>query len=272
MECTLTAEELDLIFTATDLSSISKIAKPLGVPYDDSFKNLAAPLSKDEGSGKAKGIDSLPASQVRFQIQQKVKTTQDYNLASVFIAIKVDDFKQHWKEWLPESFKMDGIQDTKIRVTVLNPLLKLRRVRTEVSLAIPIGAEKKKNLLVDFVAEPIGYESDFAYRVRTRNQGATTVENVANLAGLDISPVVKANIPLLSDLLSKVGVEHFTAGVERVNGKLSLEDWTITLAVREFSLIPDHFVITNARVMVEKISDKTTISSGSGELYFKSLD
>ncbi|CVL05140.1 uncharacterized protein FMAN_13073 [Fusarium mangiferae] len=299
LNCSLGEQSTDIDFTAANVSSISKLAGLLSLPYDD-MKTLGVPLTNSTlstgGSGQQtpmpKDLASLNGSEIGFSVRQTVKATDDYRLSSVFIAIKLDD----WKDYLPKEFQLKAIEHPKIRVTILNPLTKaVRRVRTEVSFIIPITSSntiddpdaklgisnpgapqppRKRSLQVGFLADPVGYiRNDYAYSIALTCRGGISIDDIATTSGIEISPDIKTNVPILSDLLTKVAVKDFEIAAEPkgLDGRLSVTTWSITLLVHDLALIPNQFTIKKAMVNIEKLAESSLLSSGEGEIYIDGL-
>ncbi|KAJ8110116.1 hypothetical protein OPT61_g6955 [Boeremia exigua] len=268
MTCQLSSQPPVMSFEVSSLSkykSLTQLGAVLGAFRFDDVKNLNVPVLKPENN-KPISLDSLPdGSSVGFTIRERLSKTDRFELSSVFISIDSKD----WLDYLPSTFNSSGV-NAKTKITVLRPTQPNRAVRAQVDFEFKVDATRK--LDVGFLADPLDYPGDYDYRLSINCVGGITLDEITKALGFSLleSDMISA-VPLVANIISKVGVERFVAAVDNVTR--SVHEWSIDVVLKEpLELIPGMFTLYNAKVNVQQLGKDTVTSDGSGELCIDGLN
>ena len=133
---------------------------------------------------------------------------------------------------------------------------------------------KRRDLLISFsllAADRVSIGT-YDFRLDATCIGGITIADVAKALGLELSPALLNDIPLLQNVLQNVGVEALSITLAKSGDKLNFQDWSVALLIDTMTLIPEQFVIRNTRLRAQMRAKGVLSSSGSGELYIKALD
>ncbi|KAI1194128.1 hypothetical protein F5X97DRAFT_327879 [Nemania serpens] len=259
--------------SATTLTSLSQLESSVQGFKLSNVEKLHVPvLQPQRGGGSGPDDDTSdklgalpPGSSVGFSIRERMSQDARYELSSVFLSIDSED----WKSFLPESLKTpDKGVSIKTRIAVLRPTGPDPAVQAKVEFRIAV--DEDRGLKFAFAAEPLGYD-EYDYRMAINCVGGLTLDDVATALGFGIlDSQLISSLPLIADVISKVGVEHFDAAVD--SATRSLNDWSVDLILREpMDLIAERFILNNAAVNIRRMAGKSLRSSGSAGLYIHSL-
>ena len=227
--------------------NVVALFKTLGVP--SSLLELTVPLANEV-------IKNLALSKPRISVVQDVPSSNVTRISCVTFDFLFDMFPSVLPSSLPQP------QDSKASLSIFNPFSGKPQVGVEVEFNLPISSSANHSFLISkfslWPVEQSDQEIQTGYRFSISlwpSSSAISMQSVLQAVGLgELTESIAASFPCIPSVLTNVQLDKVT--LEANTQSRSIDSWTLSLFVPEFSIIEGKLSIHEANLWVQHGGDQ----------------